>query len=278
MPQAGPIQINLRGLLEQRLGTKMRFVPRFVTRALERLVRQEELNETLRHLYPLRGADFCTEALKYYNIEVKIFHSERLPQDGRCIFVSNHPLGGLDGLALISILKERYGVEPLFVVNDMLMAVEPLSANFIPVNKLGRQSRQYPHALEHALASEAPVVIFPAGLVSRRQPDGSIADLKWQKSFVTRALASHRDIVPMFFDGQNSSRFYNTALWRKRLGIKFNIEMALLPSELIKSRGACYSLTVGNPVCWSELATMVPDAVVRDIRAYVYSLKNETEK
>ncbi len=275
MPQAGPIQINLRGLLEQRLGTKMRFVPRFVTRGLERLVRQQELNDALNHLYPLRGAAFCAEALRYFDIEVKLAHPERLPQQGRCIFVSNHPLGGLDGLALISILKQQYGSEPYFVVNDMLMAVEPLSDNFIPVNKLGRQSREYPRALEHALASDAPVVMFPAGLVSRRQPDGSIADLKWQKSFVTRALASHRDVVPMFFDGKNSKRFYSTAQWRKRLGIKFNIEMVLLPSELLKSRGARYTVTIGQTIPWSDLATALPDASVRNIRACVYGLQKE---
>lgn len=265
-------QIDLRALLRHRLGGKMRLVPPLATALAERIICQKRLNECLRRLYPRTGVDFCRGALEDFGISVEVRNGENLPADGRALFVSNHPLGGIDGIAILAMLGEHYGTEPLFVVNDLLMAIEPLRSNFIPVNKLGRQHRDYPRRLGLALDSDTPVAIFPAGLCSRRRPDGSVADLPWNKTFILRAIASRRNVVPLYFHGLNSRFFYNFAHWRKRLGIKANLEMVLLPGELLKSAGSHFAIAVGKPVEWEELTRRPALAACDDIRRDVYSM------
>lgn len=251
---SGPITIDVRQVLASRLGRRVRYVPRFVTNALERLICQRQLNELLRYAYPRRGADFCEAVLKHLDVTIDVKDSDRLPANSRCIFVSNHPLGGLDGMAMIAWLSRRYNSAVHFVVNDLLMAVEPLTDCFIPVNKHGAQSRSTADNLDSVLAGNDPVIIYPAGLCSRRQPDGTIADRKWNKMFVNKAIASQRDIVPIYFGGTNSDGFYRAAARRERLGIKFNIEMILLPREIFRQAGRTFTVCCGTPVAWQSLA------------------------
>lgn len=154
---------------------------------------------------------------------------------------------------MIAWLTRHYGRQARFVVNDLLMAVEPLSDCFIPINKHGAQNRNTTESLERALSSSDPVVIYPAGLVSRLGDDGKIADLKWNKMFINKAISSQRDIVPVYFEGENSPSFYRLARLRKRLGLKFNFEMILLPREVFRSRGKTFRLTCGKPISWRSL-------------------------
>ena len=159
----------------------------------------------------------------------------------------------------------------------MLMNVGPLRPVFLPVNKYGSQGREAARAIAAAYASDMQILIFPAGLVSRLHPDGSISDLVWQKSFIQKAVEYHRDIIPVRFEGLNRSRFYRTAYWRKRLGLKMNIEQAMLPAELCAARGNDYRVTFGRPVSWRTLADRIaggasPAALAAEIRATVISL------
>lgn len=137
---------------------------------------------------------------------------------------------------LASAVKQLYlgDGEMKFVVNDLLTFVEPLRSIFLGINKHGDQSRDAVALLDQAFAGPAPIVMFPAGLVSRRQPDGSIADLRWQKMVVNKAISCQRDIIPLHFSGENSKFFYNFAHLRTSLGLKFNIEMARLPAEIFQ--------------------------------------------
>lgn len=245
----GPIRIDVESVIRSRLGARASRVPSWLVRRLERIVCQDEMNEMLSIAYPARGAEFCHAVLEHLDITVKAEHEERLPipEHGRVIFVSNHPLGGLDGLALIDFVTSHYGKEPYFVVNDLLMAVEPLTDVFLPINKHGAQSRSAIAAIDRAMASDRPVIIFPAGMCSRRKGKG-IADLEWKKMFVHKAREFCRDIVPLRFEARNSDRFYRAAQWRERLGIKFNIEMILLPGELFKAKGSTFTIHVGKTV------------------------------
>ncbi|MDE6278042.1 MAG: 1-acyl-sn-glycerol-3-phosphate acyltransferase [Muribaculaceae bacterium] len=275
-PSEGPICISLADVLRTKLGPgRARRVPRFAVRFLERIICQDRLNELLRAAWPLEGADFCHAVLKELDVEVKLEGREKLPASGRALFVCNHPLGGLDGIAIIAALSEVYGPGLRFVVNDMLMAVAPLREVFVPVNKHGAQTRESASALEAALASDAPVVIFPAGLCSRRGKGGEIADLPWLKTFVSLARRWKRPVVPMFFSGRNSSFFYRFANLRKRAGIKLNIEMVRLPRELVLAEGSRYRLVCGHPVPVSELGGRAAEVASR-IRDIVYSLASET--
>lgn len=272
----GPLQINLKEILRKRVSpSKRKWLPRWLVRKLERLVRQDELNGILQRTYPHEGTAFATAALQDLDITVHVKGLENMPDTGRYIFVSNHPLGGLDGIALISILGKRYGDDSLrFPVNDMLMNVRPLRGVFIPINKFGRQGREAARLLSQTYASDAQIIFFPAGLVSRLHKGGGIKDLEWQKTFVAKALEYGRDIVPVHFSGMNTPRFYRTAKWRKRLGLKFNIEQILLPSEVCKAKGSSYTVTFGKPVSVEELrdSKKTPKQLASEIRDMVYAL------
>lgn len=254
------LNINLHEILRSRLGKKGRLIPGFLISALERLIHQDELNDVLDTTYPAEGSEFAAKVYEYFELSLEVEGVENIPENGRFIFASNHPLGGLDGIGLIKFLGGKYGDENLrFLVNDMLMNVEPLRPVFLPINKYGSQGRAAAKAIREAYESDKHILIFPAGLVSRLHPDGEIKDLDWQKSFIQKAIEHKRDIIPVRFEGLNRPRFYKTAYWRKRLGLKVNIEQALLPGELCASRGKKFKIKFGKPVPHHEISRMVSE-------------------
>lgn len=271
----GPLEINVGEVLRQRIPRYWRFIPRGLVRWLERTVCQDELNRLLRDNFPRRDADFCRGVLDDLGVTVNFHNLDNLPPKEltRVLFVSNHPLGGLDGMALIDFVRTYYGVAPRFIVNDLLNAVEPLSDTFIPVNKHGTQSREAILRLDEAFASDAPLLMFPAGLVSRRGKKGVVADLEWQKMFVAKARQSGRDIIPLHFYGENSSFFYKFAKFRRRIGLKFNIEMIYLPREVFRSKGKTFDVVVGKPIPHASLDDMPPARKAQQIRQMVYDLE-----
>lgn len=272
----GPVRIDLKAVVGSRLGAKAKFVPNWLIGKLEQLVKQDELNELLEYAYPNRGSNFCRAILEKLEIGIEVVGEQNLPENPRAIFISNHPLGGLDGMALIHFIGNHYGREPLFVVNDLLMAVEPLTDVFLPVNKHGAQSRLAGIGIDKAMAGDRPIIIFPAGLCSRRR-DGEVRDLEWRKMFVQKASEYKRDIVPMYFEAQNSADFYQWANRREKLGLKFNIEMVLLPGEMIKARGKNFKIIVGEPISWLNLSHEFK-AETRRIRKIVDTLGNNSPK
>lgn len=278
--QTKAIQINLRQIVRERLGRYSRLVPGFVLRRLEKTICQDRLNELLRNNYPREGAEFCEGVLADLDVELTVVGEDKLPSPAqrRVVFVCNHPLGGLDGMTLIAWATRRYGGKVHFVVNDLLNAVAPLRSVFVPVNKHGSQSRESIRAVDQAFAGDDPVLVFPAGLCSRRGSDGKIADLEWQKMFVNKAVEHHRNIVPLYFSGRNSDFFYNFAKIRKQIGLKFNIEMIYLPSEIFRARGSRFTLVCGDTIGWQELrsgkAAMEQAA---EIRSLVYSLASRLQ-
>lgn len=271
----GPLEINVGEVLRQRIPRYWRFIPRGLVRWLERTVCQDELNRLLRDNFPRRDADFCRGVLDDLGVTVNFHNLDNLPpkEQTRVLFVSNHPLGGLDGMALIDFVRTYYGVAPRFIVNDLLNAVEPLSDTFIPVNKHGAQSREAILRLDDAFASDAPLLMFPAGLVSRRGKKGVVADLEWQKMFVAKARQYGRDIIPLHFYGENSSFFYKFAKFRRRIGLKFNIEMIYLPREVFRSKGKTFDVVVGKPIPHASLDDMTPARKAQQIRQMVYALE-----
>jgi len=266
-----PMKIDVDQVLRTRLSRHYRYIPRFVVRWLERTICQDKLNTILAKMADKNSVDAATVALDEMDITVTSSGMDRLPA-GRYMFVSNHPLGGLDGLALISLLGNRYDHKIKFLVNDLLMAVEPLRDVFLPVNKYGSQSRDAASLIEDALKSDNQFITFPAGLCSRMQPDGTIADLPWHKAAVVHAVGYQRDIVPIYFDAQNSQFFYRFAKWRKRLGIKFNIELIFLPKEMIKKCGSTLRVIVGQPIPWASLDVSHPKQEAARLRQTVINM------
>ena len=272
-----PMKIDVDQVLRARLPRHYRYIPRFAVRWLERTICQDQLNAILEKMAGKDGVDAASAALTEMGITINEKGLEQLPE-GRYMFVSNHPLGGLDGLALISLLGNRYQHHIKFLVNDLLMAVEPLRDVFLPVNKYGSQSRAAASQIEEALQSDNQFITFPAGLCSRMQPDGSIADLTWQKAAVVHAVNYQRDIVPIFFDARNSKFFYRFAKWRKKLGIKFNIELIFLPKEMIKQCGSTLHVIIGEPIPWTSLDARAPKKEAARLRDIVYSMAPSPSK
>ena len=265
------MRIDVDKVLRERLPKHYRYIPRFAVRWLERTICQDQLNAILLKMAGKNSVDAATAALDEMDITVRATGLEQLPE-GRYMFVSNHPLGGLDGLALISLLGNRYDKNIKFLVNDLLMAVEPLRGVFLPVNKYGSQSRAAATQIEEALKSDAQFITFPAGLCSRMQPDGTIADLPWQKAALAHAVNYQRDIVPIYFDAHNSRFFYRFAKWRKKLGIKFNIELIFLPKEMIKQCGATLRVFIGEPIPWDSLDARAPKREAARLRDLVINM------
>ncbi len=272
-----PMKIDVDKVLRERLPKHYKYIPRFAVRWLERTICQDRLNAILVKMAGKNSVDAATVALDEMGITIEATGLERLPQ-GRFMFVSNHPLGGLDGLALISLLGNRYERQIKFLVNDLLWAVEPLRGVFLPVNKYGRQSRAAAVDIEAVLQSDNQFITFPAGLCSRMQPDGTIADLTWQKTPVTQAVSHQRDIVPIFFDSCNSRFFYRFAKWRKRLGLKFNIELIFLPKEMIKKCGSTLRVVIGEPIPWTSIDAAHPKQEAARLRDIVYSMAPSPSK
>ncbi len=266
-----PVKIDVDSVLRQRAQGVRRFMPRVFVKWIEKIICQDDLNYLLAHNHGKRDAEFCEGVLADLNVSLELRGCLPPKEDKRVILVSNHPLGALDGIALIDVLTRHYNCHINFIVNDLLMAVEPLSGVFVPVNKHGRQSRTAKNAVDEAMDRNEPVVIFPAGLCSRRGPGGVIRDLEWKKMFVAKARKYGRDIIPVHFDGRNSSFFYKFAQWRKRLGFKFNIEMVLLPREIFRCRGRHFVISFGKPIPVTSLTgNMAEEAAA--IRETVYSL------
>lgn len=277
-----PLKIDLQAIIKSRLPqNKSKFIPTFLIRMLEKLVCQEELNGILNRTFPHEGVAFACAALDDLNITVDAIGIENIPSTGRFIFASNHPLGGLDGIALIKVIGGIYGDENFrFLVNDMLMNVRPLKNVFLPINKYGAQGRSAAVQINQVYESDKQMIIFPAGLVSRKQKGGEIKDLQWQKAFIVKAIEYQRDIIPVFFEGFNSPFFYNFAKWRKCSGLKFNIEQALLPSELCKSKGKHFRIHIGEPISWQSLvdSKKTPMQLATDVKEIVYNINSQSVK
>ena len=129
------------------------------------------------------------------------------------------------------------------------MHIKPLSPVFLPINKYGSQAKESSLQINNAYESDEQMLIFPAGLCSRLQ-HGKIKDLEWKKTFIAKAVQSQRDIIPIYFEGRNSTFFYRFAQIRKCIGLKFNIELIYLPDEMFNSKNKTFDIYIGKPIPW----------------------------
>ena len=215
-----------------------KMIPGFIYSYLKKVIHQDDINDFITRYGDRKGLDFSDAILEYLHVSYQVIGEANLPSpDGRYIFVSN------------------------------------LNNIFLPVNKHGAQAKDAVSALEDAYASDCQMIMFPAGLVSRKQ-QGIIQDLEWQKSFVSKAIQHRRDIVPIFIDGRNSNFFYNLANFRKKIGLKANIEMLYLPDETFKQRNRTFTLYIGQPIEWESLdKSKKPIEWAQEIKRKVYLLK-----
>ncbi|MDD3077668.1 MAG: glycerol acyltransferase [Paludibacter sp.] len=225
-------------------------VPGFIVNYLKRIVHEKELNQFFSKNPGSKNLDFIEKALHFMDIKTTVIGKENLPpKGGKYIFAGNHPLGGLDGITTGYLLGKEYDGKIKFFSNDLLMNLHPMNEMFVPVNKVGSQSRQHAEEMQKLYESDYHLLTYPAGMCSRKV-HGKIADLEWKKNFISKSVQYQRDVIPVYFEGRNSNFFYNLANLRKFFRIKFNIEMMYLADELFKQRGHRFTIKIGKSIPW----------------------------
>ena len=238
--------VVLRDVFMDKNPSLARWIPGFVFRMLTRILRIDFFNSILYHHGYKKNVDFAKASIEFFNVSLDVIGKEKLPVKGRYIFVANHPLGGFDGVMIISELCDKY-THLKVLVNDILMNVKNMDGIFVPINKHGSQASENVRRINSVFESDDQVMTFPAGLVSRRN-NGMIRDGEWKKNFITKARQFKRDLIPIHVTGRNSNFFYNLSSLRKFLGIKANLEMLFLLRESFKQRNNHFVITFGNPI------------------------------
>lgn len=268
--------IDIEKVISDKNPRLLNLLPKFLVRYLKKIIHQDELNEFLKRHGELIGLDFIREGLKYMGTNYEVKGLGNLPKEGRFLFASNHPLGGLDGLIFIHEIGKIWP-NLKFPVNDLLLNIKNLEPIFLPINKHGKQDKQAVIQIEKSYASDDQILYFPAGLCSRKKK-GKIKDLEWKKHFITKAVKHKRDIVPVHFTGRNSNFFYNLANLRVMLGIKSNIEMIYLANEMFKQTNREIIVRFGRPISYRMFdKSLSPEEWALKVKKIVYFLGDGQE-
>ncbi len=271
----GITRIDVKQILQQKAPSLAKKIPGFIVNYLIRTIHQDEINDVLARNKEKYGVDFMQELIREFDITLELVGEEHIPAEGRYIFASNHPLGGLDGICLSAIIGQHYQGNIRYLVNDLLLFLTNLKNIFVPINKHGAQGRENARLIDEAYASDNQIITFPAGLCSRLI-DGKIQDTEWKKSFIQKAIEHQRDIVPIYFDGRNSNFFYGLAKLRKALGIKMNYEMIYLPDEMFRAQHKTFRIYFGKPIPWQTFDnSKKPAEWATWMREQVYNLTNK---
>ena len=275
-PDKAPFQIDIDEILRSKAGPKAKRIPRFIVAWLKRRLHQDQVNDFLRIIGDKEGVPWLKGCLDFLDTKLEVKGLENLPSDAdgrRFTFVSNHPLGGQDGVALGYVLGSHYDGRIKYLVNDLLMFLPGLAPLCIPINKTGKQSRQFPAMVEAGFSGDDHILMFPAGLCSRRR-HGVIRDLPWNKTFITKSVQHQRDVVPIYFSGRNSNKFYTIANICKMLGLKFNLAMLYLVDELFKNQHKTFEVHIGRPIPWQTFdRSRTPAQWAAYVQDIVYQLK-----
>ena len=269
--------IVLNDLFRDKKPAVARWIPGFVFRLLSRMLRIDFFNDPIlyNHGYK-KDVEFARASIEAFNVSLEVVGRENLPPEGRFIFVSNHPLGGFDGMMIISELCRTY-THLKVLVNDLLTNVKNMDGIFVPINKHGAQAVDNVHRINAIFESDEQVMSFPAGLVSRRRR-GVIRDGEWQKSIITKARQSKRDIVPIHVSGRISNFFYNLANIRKFLRIKANLEMFFLPNESYQHRNKHFIITFGKPIRFETFDKQFsPQEWAQHVKEHAYSIAEDPQ-
>lgn len=250
--------IDIRKSIKEGDSALLKRLPDIVIRAIILVVRQNEMNRILNKYSNDIGKDFLPKIIEEFNLKLEIGGVENLPDNGRCFFVSNHPFGIIDGLVLTRIITQKYG-NVKSIANEAFLKIPQLKPFIAAVNVFGQSSKEYVAALDEIYKADMPISHFPSGEVSRIY-NWKIQDNVWQKSFISKAVSSKRDVVPLHFHGRNSNLFYLIFLTRKLLGIKADIELILLPREMFLKKNKTIKVQIGKPIPWQTFDSSLTHA------------------
>ncbi|MFD1768990.1 1-acyl-sn-glycerol-3-phosphate acyltransferase [Sphingobacterium suaedae] len=263
--------IQVREVIHKKSPKLAKWIPRLLISYLQRVIHEDEINYIMTKFRDLYGLDFVDALIAELGVRVVLEGEQHIPLEDSVVFASNHPLGGLDGIAIMHAIG-RYRRDVKFLVNDILMNIRNLEPLFIPVNKVGNQAKSGIMAIDQAYRSDNALLIFPAGLVSRKI-HGTVADLEWKKSFISKAKKYKRDVIPVYIDGRNSNFFYNLARLRQKLGLKANLEMLYLPDEMFSQRNQTVTIRIGERIPYSHFDHSKSERDwAHDVREIVYRM------
>jgi len=215
---------------------------------LMRLTRMSSINRVYAKYKHLPGPEFLDAILNHYDIHFEIPEEDfkRLPREGAYITISNHPLGGIDGVLLLNLLlKERPDYK--IIANFLLQRIEPLKDFILPVNpfeahKDAKSSISgFKRAMEH-LGAGHPLGIFPAGEVSTYKDGKLIVDKPWEEAALKLIRRAEVPVVPIYFHARNSRLFYRLSEFHDIF------RTAKLPSELSTQRNRSIKVRIGQPI------------------------------
>lgn len=274
MDSESEFKIDVDGVLKSKMPRHYTKIPKFAVNYLKRVIHQDDINGIIERQKAKDGVEFMQALVDdEFRLTIHVHGEENIPVSGKFVFASNHPLGGMDGICLSAFLGKKFNGKIKYLVNDLLLNIKNLESIFVPINKYGSQAKNSAQAMNEAYASENQIITFPAGLCSRRV-NGQIKDLEWLKSFVIKAVEYQRDIIPVYFEGRNSNFFYNLSNFRKKIGVKFNVELLYLPDEMFKNKNQTFHITFGKPIPWQSLdKSKTPKAWAQHIKDVVYAQK-----
>lgn len=237
--------LNVEQMIEQQLPQvdRQSWFYRPVKGFLSYLLHEQDFQNFAKRYPHLQGLEFVEQVLDYFNFSYAVRDNEleRIPATGRVVIIANHPIGSLDGLALLKLVSEiRPDVKVL--ANQLLMALPPLHPLLLPVNNMtGGTERRRLDAIAAHLAAEGALILFPAGEVSRLKPNG-IRDGKWHSGFLRFASQSKAPILPIYIGGRNSALFYSASMLYKPLAT------LLLVKEMFKQQRKSITLRIGESI------------------------------
>ena len=274
MVNVTPKTIDIENILKNKMGAKAKLVPGFLVSWLKRIVHQDQVNGFLWDNRDKVGTEWLEACVTYLDTTLDIVGLENLPDknDGQLYtFVSNHPLGGEDGVALGAIIGRHYDGRFRYLVNDLLMNLPGLAPLCIPINKTGKQGRDFPRMVEAGFQSNNHMLRFPAGLCARRK-NGIIRDIPWKKTFISKSVEYQRDVVPIHFGGQNSDFFYRLANFSDKC-LPFNLAMIFLVDEMYKNVHKTFRVAIGKPIPWQTFdQSRKPQEWAQWVQEKVYEL------
>ena len=266
--------IDIDSILKNKMGNKSKWVPRPLVSWLKRIAHQDQVNAFLWESRDKVGTPWLEACVDYLKMTLVVEGEENLPDpnDSRLYtFVSNHPLGGEDGVALGALIGRHYDSHFRYLVNDLLMYLPGLAPLCIPINKTGKASRNFPAMVEAGFQSDNHMLMFPAGLCSRRH-NNEIRDIAWKKTFISKSVECQRDVVPIHFGGQNSGFFYRLANFSDRY-LPFNLAMLFLVDEMYKNVGKTFRVAIGKPIPWQTFdKSKSPTEWAQYVQDIVYNL------
>jgi putative hemolysin len=268
--------IDIKQVIKDKNPGLLKWMPGILLKYIKRIAHEDEVNAIMAKNADLVGLDFVDALIEDFGVKVELKGKENIPQDRTVIFAANHPLGGLDGIAFMHALgAHRKDIK--FLVNDILSNIKNFDTLFVPINKHGSHGRKGTSVIDDTYAHAGAVLVFPAGLVSRKQK-GGVKDLAWKKSFVTKARKYKKDVIPVYIEGSNSNFFYNLARVRKTLGIKANIEMFYLADEMFAQKGKKVTIHVGKPISYKYFNRSKNDNFwAEEVKERVYAMARDNK-